>query len=71
MKKYTLYIFLILLASCFSTIPLWNFKNTVTDLLSSSNAYNITLYENLYDSKTYKIIKNIVKVEIYQLKKIY
>ena len=62
MKKYDLYIFLILLAFSFSTIPLWNFSNTVTDLLSSSTSYNITLYENEYDSKTYKIIKTISKI---------
>ena len=63
MQKYNLYIFLILLDYCFSVISLWNFQDTVTDLLDSSNSYSysLTLYENTFDDKKFEIKKIISK----------
>ena len=63
MQKYNLYIFLILLDYCLSVISLWNFQDTVTDLLDSSNSYSysLTLYENTFDGKKFEIKKIISK----------
>ena len=59
MKNNSIYIIITILTSCFSIIPLWDFNNTVTDLLTSSNSYSysIILYEKTYHSKKFTITK--------------
>ena len=49
------------LVSVFSISPLWNFENTVIDLLSENEEHKYYIYYNVIDSITIKIEKTISK----------
>ena len=59
------YLILIKIIFIFPIIPLWNFQNSVTELLTSSNSYSkiITIFEQTIYNKKFKIIKTINKVD--------
>ena len=62
MGKYIfLFIFLILLQTNFSVVPLWNFKNTTIDLLELSNPYIYTITDRSMNDMRIKLEKIISK----------
>ena len=62
MGKYIfLFIFLILLQTNFSVVPLWNFKNTAIDLLELSNPYIYTMTDRSMNDMRIKLEKIISK----------
>ena len=62
MGKYIfLFIFLILLQTNFSVVPLWNFKNTAIDLLELSNPYIYTITDRSMNDMRIKLEKIISK----------
>lgn len=56
-------LFLYLLFSVLSIIPLWNFENSAFDLLSESNTYTYEIYSKIVSGSTIKLNKIITKNE--------
>ena len=62
MAKYIfIFIFLILLQTNFSVVPLWNFKKTAIDLLELSNSYIYTITDRSMNNMTIRLEKIISK----------
>ena len=62
MAKYIFFfIFLILLQTNFSVVPLWNFKKTAIDLLKLSNPYIYTIIDRSMNNMTIRLEKIISK----------